>query len=369
MTRNLNADLTTLLIVGSAPDAVQLKDWDAATRSIFTHIVTINHAWQICPYADYVIYAEDFPVAHRPPQNDLSMQHITAEQFMVEHNRLGGMVYAGGTMAFTAGYWALGALQPDVIAYLGCDMEYSVREGQATHFYGTGQADPLRADVTLQSLEAKSARLMALAEQHGCSVVNLSTLPQSRLVFPRVSIVALQSAASSTTLIHTLTLPRYSANTTRVAEALALEHSTGAWVASGRYWDALHTLDAKQLAAIDTVWLAAVRHLPLTQHQLALAMTTLSGWTLEATTATTATAPQKLCKTWRLPNFASAVALFVAISQLAEQHNHHPECLSSYTTLTVTLWTHDVHALTQQDIDLAHAIDACWISLHPNSDS
>ncbi len=54
-----------------------------------------------------------------------------------------------------------------------------------THFYGTGSADPLRPDITLQSLEAKSARLMILAAMEGCAMVNLSTGP-SRLVFPRV---------------------------------------------------------------------------------------------------------------------------------------------------------------------------------------
>ena len=77
----------------------------------------------------------------------------------------GGIVYAGATMAFTAGYWALSALQPRVLAYLGCDMIYP--QGQ-THFYGTGAADPLRPDPTLQNLRAKSARLELLAARAGC---------------------------------------------------------------------------------------------------------------------------------------------------------------------------------------------------------
>ncbi len=60
-----------------------------------------------------------------------------------------------GTMAFTAGYWALGALKPDIIAYLGCDMIYPLEKGSPSHFYGNGQADPLRSDITLQSLGSK----------------------------------------------------------------------------------------------------------------------------------------------------------------------------------------------------------------------
>ena len=41
---------------------------------------------------------------------------------------------------------------PIFSAYYACDMTYS---GNVTHFYGQGTADPLRPDVTLQSLEAK----------------------------------------------------------------------------------------------------------------------------------------------------------------------------------------------------------------------
>ncbi len=55
-----------------------------------------------------------------------------------------------------------------------------------THFYGQGTPDPLRRDITLRSLEAKSARLMVLAARQGCAMVNLSTGP-SRLVFPRAN--------------------------------------------------------------------------------------------------------------------------------------------------------------------------------------
>ena len=57
-------------------------------------------------------------------------------------------------MAFTAGYWALGALKPTIIAYLGCDMVY---KGNKTHFYGKGTADPLRNDPTLKNLLSKSS--------------------------------------------------------------------------------------------------------------------------------------------------------------------------------------------------------------------
>ena len=46
-------------------------------------------------------------------------------------------------MAFTAGYWALYKFKPQLICYTGCDMVY---KGEKTHFYGKGNADPLRED-------------------------------------------------------------------------------------------------------------------------------------------------------------------------------------------------------------------------------
>ena len=54
----------------------------------------------------------------------------------------------------------------------GCDMIYP--EHGKTHFYGRGSADPLRDDVSLQSLEAKATRLLIHAAKQGCSMVNLS---------------------------------------------------------------------------------------------------------------------------------------------------------------------------------------------------
>ena len=43
------------------------------------------------------------------------------------------------------------------------------------------------------------------------------------------------------------------------SEALAAEASLGAFVASGRYWEAADRLDPTGLAAIDALWLAAAR--------------------------------------------------------------------------------------------------------------
>jgi 4a-hydroxytetrahydrobiopterin dehydratase len=85
------------------------------------------------------------------------------------------------------------------------------------------------------------------------------------------------------------------------------------------------------------------------------AMASLSGWTLS-------THPQHhipcLSKSWTLPSFEAAVVRFNQIAQLAHAQNHHPEVLSSHTHLHLRIWTHEVAGLTDQDVTLAHSIDA-----------
>ena len=146
-----------VLVIGSAPDALRARSWP---RGSITDIVAINNAWRVRTDWDWHIHPDDLPEDRRPPTLREGQVRVTAADYVPLQNALGGFVYAGGTMAFTAGYWALEALAPQVIAWLGCDMVYAARGD--THFYGKGAPDPLRPDVTLRSLEAKSARLMLL---------------------------------------------------------------------------------------------------------------------------------------------------------------------------------------------------------------
>ena len=166
--------MSVVLILGSGPNVVASRDWP---RDHFDRIIAINNAWAVRPDWDDLIHPDDFPTSKMPPRLKPDQRIIRAADYVPLQNTFGGFVYAGGTMAFTASYWALAALKPKVIAVMGCDMVYD--DAQKTHFYGKGTADPLRKDVTLRSLEAKSARLMALAAQQGCAMVNLSKDPKS----------------------------------------------------------------------------------------------------------------------------------------------------------------------------------------------
>ena len=167
-----------ILIIGSAPDAIEAQSF---SREHFQGLLAINNAWNVRKDWDYCIFPDDFP-ENRRPNEGRDQKLIGSEQYVPIQNKFGGFVYSGGTMAFTAGYWALGHFNPKAIAFIGCDMIY---DGEETHFYGKGAPDPLREDPTLKNLKAKSARLEAIAASQNCSIFNLSKKPRSNLVFRR----------------------------------------------------------------------------------------------------------------------------------------------------------------------------------------
>ncbi|MEY3887606.1 MAG: hypothetical protein RL650_1698 [Pseudomonadota bacterium] len=241
---------TMALLIGSAPDAVLAKDWNLSS---FTYRVAINNSWQITPDWDYLVYPEDLPSERLPsPPLKAHQQLVDASQFVPEQNKLGGFVYAGGTMAFTAAYWTLGALKPNLIAFLGCDMIYGATMGESNHFYGHGTSDPLRSDITLQSLEAKSIRFMAVANSLNCAVVNLSELPKSRLAFPRVFRKDLLADGACQRL---LAQQKSVLQSAKVNQAMAAEKNLGYMASSGKYWEQLENFDAAKLSQIDDMWL------------------------------------------------------------------------------------------------------------------
>jgi len=227
--------MTVVLILGSGPNVVQSRDWDA---NWFDHIVAINHAWAVRPDWSHLICPDDFPAAKRPVDVAPGQKIITSETYVPAQNAYGGFVYAGGTMAFTAGYWALHALRPNVIGFIGCDMVYAPTGN--THFYGTGEADPLRSDISLRSLEAKSTRMRLIAAAQGCAMVNLSKEP-SRLTLPQSTPDDLANAKPQP-------------NPQVLATAQAAEQDLGYIVPSGKYWKEEDRFDPAKVDRIDTLW-------------------------------------------------------------------------------------------------------------------
>ncbi|MEM1040643.1 MAG: hypothetical protein AAGI12_14370 [Pseudomonadota bacterium] len=233
-----------VLLLGSAPDAVDCIGWD---KALFDAIVTINNAWQIREDWDYVVFPDDFAKNRRPQSLSGGQAMIEADAFVPANNAYGGIVYAGATMAFTAAYWTLHALKPTVLAFLGCDMVYPQKgRAEASHFYGTGTPDPLRDDITLRSLPAKSARLMLYAARQECACVRLSNGP-SQLVFP---------SANRENLAHVQGRGPFAGDALFDAAA-ALETKLGYFVPSGQYWREAAAFSATKIDAVDRAWLRA----------------------------------------------------------------------------------------------------------------
>lgn len=224
-----------ILILGSGPNVTRACDWP---RAPFDSVVAINNAWQVRDDWNFLVHPSDFPEDRQPLQLARDQRVVSYKDYVPAQNALGGFVYGGGTMTFTASYWALHVLKPTVIAYLGCDMTY---DKSPSHFYGQGTADPLREDVTLRSLEAKSARLQAVAARQGCACVNLSSDP-SRLVFARGKPDDLTA--------------RVSLDDAAIDHALQLEADAGYMVESGKYWKEDARFDTDVIDAIDAAWLA-----------------------------------------------------------------------------------------------------------------
>jgi 4a-hydroxytetrahydrobiopterin dehydratase len=65
-----------------------------------------------------------------------------------------------------------------------------------------------------------------------------------------------------------------------------------------------------------------------------------------------------LVRTFKLPDFATALAFAVRLGMLAEKKDHHPDILIGWGKAEVKWTTHDAAGITQLDLDLAEATDA-----------
>lgn len=66
----------------------------------------------------------------------------------------------------------------------------------------------------------------------------------------------------------------------------------------------------------------------------------------------------RLRRTWRTPDWKSAMALADAIGWLAESAWHHPDLAISFGRVSIDLTTHDAGGVTERDVALAERIEA-----------
>ena len=62
-------------------------------------------------------------------------------------------------------------------------------------------------------------------------------------------------------------------------------------------------------------------------------------------------------KTFRFDNFLKTMSFVNAVAYLAEQQDHHPEMLVTYSSCSVRFNTHDVHGVSRTDFECAALVD------------
>jgi 4a-hydroxytetrahydrobiopterin dehydratase len=64
-------------------------------------------------------------------------------------------------------------------------------------------------------------------------------------------------------------------------------------------------------------------------------------------------------RTFTFRDFNTAFGFMTRVALQAEKMNHHPEWFNVYKTVQVTLSTHDAGGVTERDVKLAKAMNAC----------
>ena len=67
---------------------------------------------------------------------------------------------------------------------------------------------------------------------------------------------------------------------------------------------------------------------------------------------------QRLERVFRFASFAEALTFTNRVGSLAEEEGHHPTLLTEWGRVTVTWWTHKIHALHRNDFIMAAKTDA-----------
>ncbi len=75
------------------------------------------------------------------------------------------------------------------------------------------------------------------------------------------------------------------------------------------------------------------------------------GWTRDLTST-------KISRTFRFKDFVEAMKFVNKVAELAEEEGHHPNLLINYSRVTLTLWTHAIGGLSENDFILAAKIHA-----------
>ena len=84
----------------------------------------------------------------------------------------------------------------------------------------------------------------------------------------------------------------------------------------------------------------------LSKTEVANKLKRLSGWKLVK-------GRNAIAKTFKFKNFTEAFGWMTSMALYAEKKDHHPEWFNVYSTVEVTLSTHDAGGVTNLDLDMA----------------
>jgi 4a-hydroxytetrahydrobiopterin dehydratase len=66
----------------------------------------------------------------------------------------------------------------------------------------------------------------------------------------------------------------------------------------------------------------------------------------------------RIHKHYRFQDFVEAMRFVNALAEVAEAEGHHPDFCVHYATVDVTLWTHAIGGLSENDLIVAAKLDA-----------
>lgn len=87
---------------------------------------------------------------------------------------------------------------------------------------------------------------------------------------------------------------------------------------------------------------------PVTAPLLQQALRALPGWRVQ---------DGRLQRDYEFSNFTDAMGWMLTVAVECERLDHHPDWTNIYNKVSVRLWTHDVRAITELDLDLARAME------------
>lgn len=185
-----------MLILASGLSANEINDYRYEENDWI--IVAVNNGWLATDDWSYLIQSKDFK-GNEPDPEDLREDQFVTKDYSKVVRKFGGQDKVGWSITLTASYYALDLLEPDVIGFLGADMNYTPNEKGSTHIYGVGNDIKIRGipdpDKMVQHwgkgdpnfLKDTYMRFYDEAEKLNCKVYNLSTVEDTRLPYPKAS--------------------------------------------------------------------------------------------------------------------------------------------------------------------------------------